>query len=797
MRTSSIRQSCRQSVAAALFAVAMVVFGGGPGFRAEAAVVNRIVVEGNQRVDAETVQAYLLIQPGQDFSSQDVDESLKAMFDTGLFSDVRINQSGGALVVTVVENPIINEVAFEGNRRYKDDQLRLGIQSAPRGVFTQAKVQGDVQQILTLYRRSGRYQASVTPQIIELSENRVNLVFEIAEGPSTGVAGITFIGNQAFSDTRLRNVVETRRSGILGFLRTTDTYDPDRLESDEEKLRRFYQDRGYADFQVVSSVADLDRERNTFFITFTVEEGPRYRFGEILVDSTIPGADPITLERRVTTDSGEVFSSTEVDRSLEAVTLELAGEGYPFSQARPRLDRDPEALTIGVTYVVDEAARNYVERIDVRGNSRTRDYVIRREFDIAEGDAYNQVLVNRAERRLNNLGYFSQVRVYTEPGSSPDRVVVVVDVVEQPTGEFSFGAGFSTSDGLIGDVSLVERNFLGRGYNMRVGVGGGENTRSYEFGFTDPYFLGRRISAGFNLYRREYDESRARSYDYQTTGGGLTFGFPITENFTVQLGYQLEVQDITIDDDDSEGDGDKLPDECDWQRRNAKHKDNISRAICEAEGESVVSSVLYSLVYDSVDNRLDPRDGIYAKFTQEFAGVGGDVSFLRTTGSATYYQELLTDAELVGLLKVQGGHIAGIGEDVRLLDHFFKGGETVRGFETSGFGPRDRKTGDALGGTLYAAATAEVQFPIPGIPQEIGLKGAVFADAGTLFESDIDEKEFRGLKIDDDATLRSSVGGSILWASPLGPIRADFAYALSSEDYDEKQWFRIGGGARF
>ncbi|HEX4761641.1 MAG TPA: outer membrane protein assembly factor BamA, partial [Sphingomicrobium sp.] len=406
-------------MAAAVFLVALATMGG-IGSRAEAAVVNRIVVEGNQRVDAETIGAYLLIQPGQEFSSQDVDESLKALFETGLFSDVRITQSGGALVVTVVENPIINEVAFEGNRKYKDEQLATGVQSQPRGVFTRAKVQGDVQRLLDLYRRSGRYQASVTPQIIELSENRVNLVFVIAEGPSTGVGGITFIGNQAYSDARLRNVIETRRSGILGFLRSTDVYDQDRITADEEKLRRFYRDRGYADFQVISTVADLDRERNTFFITFTVEEGPQYRFGQIMVDSTIPGVDTAELERLVTTDEGEVFSISEVDASLEAITLHLAGAGYPFAQARPRLDRNPEALTIGITYVVDEGARNYVERIDIRGNTRTRDYVIRREFDIAEGDAYNPVLVSRAERRLNNLGYFSQVTIFTEPGSQPD-----------------------------------------------------------------------------------------------------------------------------------------------------------------------------------------------------------------------------------------------------------------------------------------------------------------------------------------------------------------------------------------
>jgi outer membrane protein insertion porin family len=759
-----------------------------PTSEAAAVVVNRIVVEGNQRVDEATVRAYLVIQPGQNFTQADEDESLKALFETGLFSDVSIDQQGGTLLVIVVENPVLAEVAFEGNRKFKDEQLATVVQSKPRGVFTRAQAQQDVQRILELYRRSGRYQASVVPQLVDQDSNRVTLVFVIAEGPETGVSGITFIGNQAFGDARLRNVITTRRTGILSFIRGGDNYDPDRLASDEEKLRRYYINRGYADFQIVSSVAELDRERNRFFLVFTLREGPRYRFGEIRVDSTIPGVDPAELEREVTTDSGDVFSAAEVDESAEEITLYLASHGYPFGQVRPRLDRDPDTLTINVTYIVEEGARVYVERIEIRGNSRTRDYVIRREFDLAEGDAYNRVLVDRAERRLRGLGYFTDVRVFTESGSADDRVILVVEVTEQPTGEFSFGAGYSSADGIVGDVSLTEKNFLGRGYNLRIAAGGGSNARTYEFGFTDPYFMGRRISAGINVYRREYDESSYRSYDYTSTGGGLMFGFPITENFGIQAGYQLEVQDIMVDD------GDCVPDPVTLRTR-------LSKAICQNQGETVISSVLYSLVYDTLDSRQDPHDGLYAKFTQEFAGVGGDVSFLRTSGSAAYYREIFPDRDVVGMLKVQGGHIVGIGEDVRFLDAFFKGGETIRGFKSSGFGPRDPLTDDALGGNIYAAATAEVQFPFPVLPREIGLKGALFADAGTLFDTDADVDDPATLLVVetplDDATLRSSVGGSILWASPLGPLRADFAYVISSEDYDEEQFFRFGGGTRF
>jgi outer membrane protein insertion porin family len=673
-------------------------------------------------------------------------------------------------------------VAFEGNKKFKDDQLVATVQSQPRGVFTRAKVQADVSRILELYRRSARFQASVSPETIELSNNRVNLVFVITEGPKTGVSGITFVGNRAFGDARLRNVIQTRRSNWLSFIKGGDVYDPDQLSADEEKLRRYYLDRGFADFQVISSVADLDRERNTFFIAFTVEEGARYRFGAINVDSSIPGVDPAVLLQEVWTDEGDVFSSAKIEDSLEAITVYLASHGYPFAQARPRLARDPETLTISVTYVVDEGARVYIERIEVRGNTRTRDYVVRREFDVAEGDAFNRVLIDRAERRLRRLGYFSDVRVFSEPGSSDDRVIVVVEVVEQPTGEFSFGVGYSSGDGVVGDISLTEKNFLGRGYNMRVAVGGGTSTRSFEFGFTDPYFLGRRISAGLNVYRRSYDESDFRSYDYQTTGGGITFGFPITDDFSIQSGYKVEFQEIDVDDDQCDGVG----------------ANDVSLAICTAAPETLVSSVFYSLVYDTLDSRTDPHDGLYARMQQEFAGVGGDVRWLRTTGTSAYYHELLPDRDIIGFVKVQGGHIFGFGEDVRLLDNFFKGGETVRGFENSGFGPRDISTGDALGGKIYAAATAEVQFPLPVIPRDIGFKGAFFADAGTLFDTDFTAADLGpGGVLRDDASLRSSVGGSLIWASPLGPLRADFAYVLTSESYDELRWFRFGGGTRF
>ncbi|MBK1623667.1 outer membrane protein assembly factor BamA [Afifella marina] len=787
MKHRSLAGFIRGAVFAALTIMATGLVSG-PGFvsQAEAAVVSSVAVNGNQRVDADTIRAYLLVKPGRSFSAEDVDESLKALFETGLFSDVQINQRGSTLVVHVEENPIINRINFEGNKKFKDDQLKGVVSSQPRGVFTRAKVQNDVQRILELYRRSGRFQGSVTPKVIDLPENRVNLVYEVSEGPKTGVSRITFIGNQHYSDGRLRNVVQTRESGLLSFLRSGDTYDPDRLSSDEERLRRFYLNRGFADYQLVSSVADLDRERNAFFVTFTMDEGPEYRFGQIQVDSIIPGIDPQSLMRLVTTDEGDVYSSEKVEKSMEAITIELASSGYAFAQVRPRVDRDPVNHTIGITYIVDEGPRAYIERIEISGNDRTRDYVIRREFDISEGDAYNRVLIDRAERRLRNLNYFDKVTVGAQPGSAPDRVIVTVSVQEKATGELSFGAGYSTSDGVLGDVSLTERNFLGRGYFVRAAVGAGESSKTYEFAFTDPYFLGRRVSAGFNVYRKDYEDNDYRSYDYTTTGGGITFGFPITEDFTVQLGYKIEQQEIDVPDFDIDTDP-------------ISACRNSSKAVCLAEGDTLVSSAVWSMIYDTLDNRLDPRDGMYGKLTQEIAGVGGDVSFVRTTASASLYRELLVDQEVIGMLRVQGGNITGLGEDVRLLDAFYKGGETIRGFESSGIGPRDIASDDhdALGAKYFAAATAEVVFPFPALPRELGLRAALFADAGTAWGTDISESDVPGIDVVDENGIRSSVGASLLWASPLGPIRADFAYVLSKEDYDETQFFRIGGGTKF
>ncbi|MEZ5839616.1 MAG: outer membrane protein assembly factor BamA [Hyphomicrobiales bacterium] len=742
-------------------------------------------MNGNRRVEEETVRSYLTIKPGQSYGTADIDESLKALFATGLFSDVRIAPSGGSLVVTVVENPTINRVSFEGNKKLKDEALLSIVESKPRSVLTRAKVQGDTQRLLEGYRRSGRFGAHVEPKVIELDDGRVNLVFEIDEGDKTAVARINFIGNRSYSDGKLRDVVQTAQKNWLSWLKNTDTYDPDRLAADQERLRRFYLNHGYADFRVVSAVADLDRERNIFFVTFTLDEGEKYTYGDIVVDSALSEIDAGSMASSARTRTGKTYSAEEVEKTLEDLTIAAAEKGYAFVQVRPRGERDYENHTISLTYTIDEGPRVYVERIDIRGNSRTRDYVIRREIDLGEGDAYNRVLVDRAERRLNELGFFESVSVSTSPGTAPDRIVLNVDVVEKATGELSFGVGYSTGDGVIGDVRLSERNFLGRGQYVKLQVGGGENKRTIDFSFTEPYFLGQRISAGFDAYRRISESSSTYSYDSETTGGGIRFGFPITDHLGLQVNYQIFRQEITIPA---------------ALKNNVASDGEASLALKQAEGKTIVSSVGYSLVYDTRDNKLDPRFGYYADLTQDFAGVGGDVRYVKTTVEARAYRELVPDWGIVGVVKAKGGMINGLGsDDVRIMDSFFKGGETIRGFDSAGYGPRDLtkgSNGDALGGTMFWSATAELQFPIWGLPPELGLRGAVFADAGSLYDVG-DIGTLNPANVADDSSVRSSVGGSIIWKSPFGPLRADFAYATSKEDYDQTQIFRFSGGTNF
>lgn len=767
---------------------------------AQNATISSVVVQGNQRVEAETIRSYLTFSAGDAYDPGEINQSLKTLFATGLFKDVRIRRQYSTVVVVVVENPVVARVRFEGNKDVESDTLRSEVQVKPRSVYTQARVQADEQRIRDVLARQGHYDAQVSAQVIPLGGNRVEVVYQIGEGVKTKVKAIKFVGNEAFSASQLRFVVSTKRTSWLSFLKNDNIYDPDRLALDRELLRQFYLKNGYADVRILSSNADilpgeggggwLNRNEGGFVITFEIYEGPRYNFGYIDIESALPSLDVNALSGALLTKPGKRYNVEKVEKTVEALTVKVSEQGYAFGQVRPRFDRDPTTQTINITYVIDEGPRVYIERINIVGNYRTEDQVIRRQFRLAEGDAYNRLLIEAARKRLRSLGFFKTVDIQTEPGSAPDRVVINVVVVEQPTGEFSFGVGYSTTEGVIGDVSVTERNLMGRGQYVRLGLSGSLERFQVDFSFTEPAFLGRNIAAGFDLFHKEVDLTNVASFKQRDTGGNLRIGFPVANNTQLGLRYRLqreEIYDATRD---------------------------ASLAIKQAadEGAVIVSSLGYTLAYDTRNLPQSPTSGIFASISQDFAGVGGDVQYNRFILDTRGYYPITNKITLVG--RVQGGVIEPWGgEDLRLTDLFFKGGETIRGFDRAGYGPRDAcrdpTTGkrvrdcsqDSLGGKYFWATTAEVRFPLPLIPENLGMQGAVFVDAGSLWGPgeaaiqavDIDEGSF----IEDTADVRLSTGVSLIWQSPLGPLRADLAEALLKADFDRTELFRFGASTAF
>ncbi len=781
--------SMRSAVSAAALSAGLIVSGAGAVqfamvTQAVAAVVSNIDVRGNIRVDAATVRQYVGITPGRQFSNADIDEAVKRLFATGLFSDVRITQSGSTLVVQVSEHAIVNQVLFQGNRQIRDEQLRTSIQLGSRRAYSTAMLEADAEAIRAAYRRIGREDATVTTQVVDLGENRVNVIFQIQEGDRTRIGSINFEGNVAYSDGRLREIIATRQTNILSWLTRNDIFDQDRLQADEEALRIFYYNRGYADFRVISSSGEFDAARNEYNVTFVVDEGDRYTYGPIQIESTIPGVDSAMLERHLVTRQGRVYSAREVENTLIALTESVAGMGYAFAQVTPRGDRDFQNRTISIVYTIDQGPRAYVERIEIRGNSRTRDYVIRREFDLVEGDAFNQVLVQRARRRLEALDYFSAINISTVPGSQPDQVILLVEVVEKSTGEFSIGAGYTTGasraeTGFSVEGSVSERNFLGRGQSIRLSAGGGRRSRDFSVSFTEPYFLGQRIAAGFDIYRqtRTYD-----TYNTQLTGGSVRLGLPLNEAITAQVAYNLVQERYSLRDNGLVCTAPNVPAGC-----------NTSQIIGTAIAQSpwLRSSVSLGLVYNTLDNLQNPRQGTYGTFTTEIAGLGGDARFVKVTGRASHYMLLNEELDLVGVGTVGGGHVAGLGSGgLRVFDLFQSNERIIRGFEYNGIGPRDPVTGDHVGGTTYFHATAEAQFPLPVIPTDFGFRGAVFADAATIYGNPF-------ATVGSNMQWRASVGAGILWASPFGPLRIDYAVPVVKQTGDRVQNFSFGMSTRF
>lgn len=767
-------------------------------------VIKNIEIEGNRRVEPETVRSYLQFNVGDAYNAGKVDASIKALFATGLFANVSIQPKGSTIVVSVKENPIINQVAFEGNSEVDTATLAGEVQLKARSVFTRAKAQADVQRILDVYRRQGLFAASVEPKLIQLEESRVNLVFEITEGSATKVKGINFVGNHAFTDSQLRDVISTTQVGWFDFLKGTSIYDPDRMNLDRELIRQYYLKNGYADASVTAANAEIDPDGTGFIITFAVDEGPRYNFGAINIESSLPEVKPDDYRSKLLTQSGEIYDASEIDKTSEKLTLAVADAGYAFARVRPRATPDMANHTIGISYVIDEGPRIYIERINVIGNTRTKDYVIRREFRLAEGDAFNALMVDQAKKRLKALGIFKDVEIKRRPGSAPDRVVLDVEVQEQSTGELSFGAGYSTLEGVIGDVSITERNLFGNGQYLRLGLAGSFQRAQVDLSFTEPRFLDRNLSAGFDLFFKQLDYFDEASFSQRKAGGQVRLGFPIAENLWMQTQYGFSRDEIY---DVSPFASAAIKEAC--GATNFTSDTNSNFVSCNDTGywTSLVGS---TITYDKRNNATNPTSGYFLQANTDFAGLGGDAQYWRVNAEARGYYPITDKITLVG--RAIGGTIQGWGgQDVRLLDSFFKGGETIRGFDYAGYGPRDigSPNQDALGGQTYWATTAEIRFPLPYVPEDMGLSGAVFADAGSLFGAtggavralnDPTCTEPGGKKscqLEDSSSIRSSVGASLMWNSPVGPIRMDFAKVLSKESYDQTEFFRFGASSRF
>lgn len=735
--------------------------------------VQKIVVLGTQRIEPQTVISYISLREGDIYNPQTIDVALKTLYQTGLFADVKFRFDGTTVTISVVENPIINQIEFEGNSKVSQKDLEKEVQLKPRTVFTRSKVQADVQRIIELYRRNGKFAASVDPQIIQRPQNRVDLIFSITEGPSTGVARINFIGNKIFSDSTLKSQIATEESDWYKFLTSNDNYDPDRLTFDREQLRRFYSSRGYADFRVISAVAELSSDRRDFYVTFTIDEGPRYKFGKVQIDSTIKELPESVLRPFVRIQSGDVYNAELIQKAIDALTNAAGTKGYAFAEVRPRIARDRANQAIDVILRIEQGPRVYIEKINITGNNRTLDKVIRREFRLVEGDAFNRVLVDRSRTRIRGLGFFKDVSVRNSPGSQPDRTTLTVAVTEQSTGELSLGAGYSSTSNFVGEFSYTERNLFGRGQYLRASIQLSTISKQFQLSFTEPYFLDRPLAAGFDVYKVITDYQQA-NYRGDTTAAGLRFGFPTSEYGSVGIRYTYKIDDITP-------------------------FGGAPLEVQLAAGETKTSVIGYSFVYNTLDDPIKPTKGWVFSLGQEFAGLGGSLKYMRTQASLAYYRPVIWD-DLIGSFTLQTGYITGYdGQTIPIQERFFKGGDSFRGFKQAGIGPRDivvSGDGGAIGGNFFAIGSGQLKLP-NFLPESYGLQFALFIDVGTLGHLDTVIPGCTVVScIRDNLALRASAGLAVAWKSPFGPITIDFGIPIMKTSYDRPQliYFSAGTG---
>ena len=766
-------------------------------------IIKNIQVQGNQRVEANTVASYLLFAPGDPYSEERIDLSVKTLFATGLFADVAIDPRDGNVLIRVIENPIINRVILEGNKSLKSDKITDEIEAEPRAIFTRSNIQEDVQRIIELYRQSGRFGATISPKVVQQPQNRVDLIFEISEGPVTGVRRINIIGNAEFDDRRLRKEMATEESTWYKFFSSNDNYDPGRLEFDREQLRTFYTNRGFADFRVVSAVAELTPDQEDFYITFTVDEGEEYTWGDIKVETELDDLSSDFLERLISIKPGTIYNASVVEDVIDTLNFVAGTSGYAFVDIQPNIKRNREEKTVDLVFNVVEGPRVYIERIDVVGNTTTLDYVIRRELELVEGDAFNRILLDRSRNRVRALRFFEEVEITESQGSAPDRAVVEVAVKEQPTGELSFSAGFSSADAFLVDLSITQRNLRGRGQLLRFVIRASSNRREVDLRFTEPRFLGRNLAAGVEVFDVVIDFLDEAGFRQSRTGGQVTLAFPLTENTTLSTRYSLRQEDIELPGTDCTTIDTSLS--------------SSTASLCDQVGGRLSSIFGYTFGWDRRNDPISPTGGFDVRFSQDLAGIGGDVKYLRTDFEANAYKGLFKD--VIASATLSGGYIRGWGGDpVSVNDRYFKGNFDFRGFDNAGIGPRvvqyDPLTGDvvsrlnSLGGNAFGLAATEVSFPV-GIPN---LLGSLFAEAGTVglldeefeFDTGIDPVTGEQLtnqalfqRTEDSLAIRATIGASVFWESPFGPIRFDFTKPLRQFDFDERKSFQFTTRTRF
>ena len=740
-----------------------------------------ITVIGNRHVGADMVRSFFHAAPGGKLDAQAVDDAVKALYATGLFGNVKVSRSGDRVLVVVSENQTIGRLAVEGNHKVKDEELKKDLQSKAGGPLSRANVQSDVMRMLDVYKRHGYFNTQIVPKTIAPKSGgdntAVDLVFEVKESDKLAVRQVVFTGNKAFSETKLRGVIQTGVTNVASFLLNNDIYDADKIENDRDLLRQFYRDRGYADVRV-SSQGSYDAATKSVTVSFAIDEGAQYHFGKVSLDSNLKSVDTGSLTSMLHTPSGGVYDAGAVDKTAEDMAIGLARNGEPFAEVVPHVDRKPGRQVIDLVYTVQGGKRLYIERIDIHGNIKTRDDVIRREFDFGEGDAYNRALVDRGERHLKALGYFKSVHIAPERGSAPDRVVLDVAVEEQQTGNFFVSGGYSFSDGWLGSITISDTNFLGTGDIAKASVSYGQYSRGFDVSFTDPWIFNQRLSAGIDLFGKQTFANSNQAFNTELYGGKVILGMPINENLTVSTNYALYRQGLSLD--PSIG--------------------TVSLPIQQAAqaGSYWVSSIGNGLIYSTLDNARNPTEGVRAAVNNDFAGLGGAAKFARTTQDVRYYHEL--GGDVVGMVRGQGGYVAPWGgQQLPLLDGFFGGPQLVRGFAANGFGPRDITPGttmDNLGGNAYWTTSAELQAPVPFLPQDAGLKVAAFSDVGSLWATSGSSATSLSpsQQIANSRAIRASVGTGLIWDSMFGPIRVDYAYPIFKQPYDVTQRFQFSAG---